>query len=81
MGLFGKDLWEQVTVDLTAGTFSLKITERKKQFIIEGKIALKVPYANNVSLDDMTLKYKPTTNQISVIQVVETFKKMLEENE
>ena len=79
--MFGFGLWKEIVVDLKEQTFSLKIAERKKLFIISGKLTLNVPYASDMTLESSTLKYKPKTGKHSFEQVVEAFKKMLEENE
>ena len=81
MGLFGKDLWEQITVNLDKKTFSLTLTEQKTVWLMKGKIELNEPCARGFSLNGKTLVYTPMLSNLTFSQVVEAFKKMLKENE
>jgi hypothetical protein len=82
MGFFSS-LWKQISVDLDDKTFRLKITEKKKLFILHGKLAIspKPTYTHGFSMNGEYLEFEPSLSNVSFVQVVDLFEKMLKENE
>ena len=80
MGL-SSSLWKQITVDLDSKTFSLKLSEKKKQFMVNGKITMHELCAMNFSVSGSVLVLKPSRSNLGFAMVVDAFEKMLEEKE
>lgn len=82
MGLFSS-LWKQISIDLDDKMFRLKVTEKKKLFILHGKLAISPnpSYTRGFSMNGEQLEFEPSTSNINLVQVVDLFEKMLKENE
>lgn len=72
---------KEIMVHLDDKTFSLKITDKKKKFIVSGKITEGVPYASNFSFKNSVLTFTPTLSNHTFESVDKEFDKMLKENE
>jgi hypothetical protein len=74
-------LWKQIIIDLDKKVFTLKLDNKKDQYIVNGKLTMHEACAVGFTVNGNSLEFKPSLSRPNFSAIVERFEMMLKDNE